>query len=59
MLKQDASKHYGGGAELARVLGLTRQAISFWPEQVPELYQYKLQVLTKGKLKAGALKAAK
>ncbi len=52
MTKQEAIKFYGSGAALARALGLTRQAVSLWPDIVPDLYQYKLQVLTRGKLKA-------
>lgn len=51
MQKSEAIEHFGGPQKLADALGLkSRQAIYAWPEEVPELYQYKLHHLTKGKL---------
>ena len=51
MRKSDAIEFFGGAQQLANVLGLkSRQAIYAWPEEVPELYQYKLAHLTAGKL---------
>lgn len=50
MQKSEAIKHFGGAPQLAAVLGLTRQAIYMWPEEVPELYRYKLHYLSGGKL---------
>jgi hypothetical protein len=37
-------------SKLARALDLSRQAIHKWPDEIPELYQYKLHHLTGGKL---------
>jgi hypothetical protein len=51
MQKTEAIEHFGGAAKLAHALGLkSRQAIYAWPEEVPELYQYKLHHLSGGKL---------
>jgi hypothetical protein len=51
MQKSEAIEHFGGATKLANALGLkSRQAIYAWPEEVPELYQYKLYHLTRGKL---------
>lgn len=51
MQKTDAIRHFGGAQKLAAALGLkSRQAIYAWPEEVPELYQYKLYHLSDGKL---------
>lgn len=54
MLKSQAIEFFGGTPSLARVLGLTRQAIHAWPQTVPDLYQYKLHHLSDGKLPIGA-----
>jgi hypothetical protein len=52
MQKTDAIRHFGGAQKLASALGLkSRQAIYAWPEEVPELYQYKLYHLSGGKLR--------
>lgn len=52
MLKTDAIEFYGGAQKLARVAGLkTRQAIYFWPKVVPDLYQYQLYYLSRGRLR--------
>lgn len=53
MQKSEAIEHFGGVAKLAGLLDLTRQAIYMWPEQVPDLYRYKLHVLSGGKLPLG------
>ncbi|MDX7900118.1 Cro/CI family transcriptional regulator [Aeromonas media] len=50
----DAIAHFGGIAPLAKALGVKTQAISQWKERVPELRSYQIEVLTGGKLKAGA-----
>lgn len=50
MQKSQAIEHFGGVAKLAGLLNLTRQAIYMWPEIVPDLYRYKLHVLSDGKL---------
>lgn len=52
MLKRKALKHFGGnGAELARALGISRKAVSDWGDIIPEGSAYKLQVITRGKLR--------
>ncbi len=51
MHKKDVIEHYGTQEEAARALDLTRQAVSAWPDIVPEGVAYKLQVLTGGKLR--------
>jgi hypothetical protein len=51
MQKTEAIEHFGGASKLAAALGLkSRQAIYAWPEEVPELYQYKLHHMSGGKL---------
>lgn len=50
-LKQ-AIKHFGTKAELARKMGVTRQAITGWGDGIPAGRQFQLEVLTGGKLKA-------
>ncbi len=59
MKKSDAVAHYGTAAELARALGISRQAVHFWRDDVPELYQYKLQYLTNGALRVTEAPPAK
>jgi len=43
MNTSDAVKRYGSKAELARVLGITPQAISQWGDELPELQALKLE----------------
>lgn len=47
-------KKGGGKGKLAAALNVSPGAVSHWVEdgKIPELQQYKLQALTKGKLKA-------
>ena len=47
--KQEALAAFGGnGAELARAFGLTRQAVSAWPDgPIPEGYALKLRFVLK------------
>jgi hypothetical protein len=47
----DAVQHFGGRRQVAEALGVTRQAVSKWGKYVAEGSAYKLQHLTKGKLK--------
>ncbi|HHQ4887274.1 TPA: Cro/CI family transcriptional regulator [Aeromonas veronii] len=54
MKKQDAIDHFGGAAKLALALGCKPQAISQWRDHVPQGRAYQIEVLTGGKLKAGA-----
>lgn len=52
MNKAEVIAHFDGSpTKVARALGLkSRQAIHAWPEEVPELYQYKLNHITGGAL---------
>lgn len=50
MLKADAIKFFGSAPKLGAVLGITRQAIYLWPEEVPERWQFQIHHLTGGQL---------
>ncbi len=53
MKKQQALDHFGGNAsKLARLCGITPQAVHLWPEEVHESRQYELEVKTQGALKS-------
>lgn len=46
-------EHFGSVPEAAKALGYVRQAVYRWKtEGIPEPVQYKIQVLTGGKLQA-------
>lgn len=51
MLKATAVNHFGSQAAIAAVLGVSSAAVSKWVEVVPELQAYKLQVITRNKLR--------
>lgn len=51
MFKDDVIKFFGNSRKLARVLNMSPSAISQWGKVIPEKNAYKLQYLTKGKLK--------
>lgn len=51
MLKKDAVKFFGSGSELAKRLGIRRQAVYQWPDVVPFKKAMRLEELTKGSLK--------
>ena len=50
MRTQEAIEHFGGVTKLADVLGLTRDAIYKWGQYPPNETQYKLMVLSGGRL---------
>jgi len=53
MRKSDVLSHFGGNqSEVARVLGITRASVNGWPDLIPEAQAYRLERLTRGKLKA-------
>ena len=52
MKTRDAIKHFGTQAELARALGIQRQSIKSWGEDVPLARQYQIEKLTEGQLQA-------
>ena len=52
MQKLEAIRHFGSAQKVAEAVGLkSRQAIYAWPDEVPDLYQYKLHHLSGGLLK--------
>jgi hypothetical protein len=51
MTKEQAIAYFGSGAELARVLGCSRQSVHGWRE-VPLGRQFQIEVLTDGALRA-------
>ncbi|MDX1538851.1 Cro/CI family transcriptional regulator [Arsukibacterium sp.] len=57
MKKADVIAHFGGVTETAKALGIKSQAVSQWPEDVPELRVYQIEKITAGALKADQLKA--
>jgi hypothetical protein len=47
MTKEEAIRRAGGEAALARILGVTRQAVNLWTE-IPPLRMYQLKELRRG-----------
>lgn len=52
MTKSDLISYFGSRAAVARALGITRAAISAWPERPPLGRQFEIEVLTHGALRA-------
>jgi hypothetical protein len=46
---QDIFDHFGNQTLLARRLGLTPQAVSFWGDSLPKLRAYEILELAQGK----------
>lgn len=53
MTKKQAIKVFGSRAAIARKCGISRQAVSKWPEAIPFYWAYYLAAISDGKLKAG------
>jgi transcriptional repressor of cell division inhibition gene dicB len=51
MLTKDVIDHYGSRAAVATALGISRVAVGKWGDTVPEGSAYKLQVISKNKLR--------
>ena len=51
MFKKDVVQYFGNQSRTAEALGITHQYVSLWPEIVPELWAWKIQGITDGKLK--------
>jgi hypothetical protein len=51
MKLQDAIGYFGSRNKIAKALGVTRQAITRWRDGIPALQQYRIEEMTKGKLK--------
>lgn len=54
MKKQAAIDYFGSASKVSIVLNISRQAVSKWPEKIPEKQALKLEKLTRGELRAGA-----
>lgn len=54
MLKSHVLDHYGSLNSVAKALGITKSAVSQWPDVIPEGNAYKLQFLTSGVLRVDA-----
>lgn len=52
MKKAEVIAHFGGVTETAKALGIKSQAVSQWPDDVPELRKYQIEKITNGTLKA-------
>lgn len=52
MKKNDVISHFGTMTKAAEALGLTKSAISQWPDEIPQLRAFEIERLTGGKLKA-------
>ncbi|WP_312288824.1 Cro/CI family transcriptional regulator [Stutzerimonas nitrititolerans] len=53
MKTQDVADYFGSKKKLADALGIRPSAVTMWGETIPESRQYQIQVLSKGKFKAG------
>ncbi|EER47568.1 hypothetical protein AM305_07803 [Actinobacillus minor NM305] len=51
MKKDDVLKHFGTLERVAATLGISVSAVSQWGKIIPEKNAYRLQEITKGKLK--------
>jgi hypothetical protein len=53
MTYDEALEHFGGTQEkLAAALGITQPTVSVWKGVLPDAYQYQIEVITGGKLRA-------
>ena len=52
MLYDQVIQHFGTQVKLAAALGITQPTVSQWRGTVPARYQYQLEVITGGTLKA-------
>ena len=50
MLKSQAIKFFGNASRLGAKLGVTRQAVYQWPEELPDRWQYAIHHLSEGQL---------
>ena len=57
MKTQEAINFFGGRKQLAVALGITRTASYEWGEEVPELRQFQIEVITRGALLSDYSKA--
>ena len=56
MKTKDVTDYFGGVRKAAEALGVTTQAIYAWGEDVPQMRQPHIQIVTNGKLKMSKVK---
>ncbi|MDH1341883.1 Cro/CI family transcriptional regulator [Ectopseudomonas oleovorans] len=56
MKTKSAADFFGSKKKLAEALGISPSAVTMWGDDVPELRQYQIERLTRGKVKRGAAK---
>lgn len=52
MTYSELLQHYGTQVSIAKALGITQSTVSCWRGVVPAKYQYQVEVITGGLLKA-------
>jgi len=52
MKKSDVVAHYGTASRAAEAMGVTKASFSQWPEEMPQLRAYQVEILTGGQLMA-------
>lgn len=53
MKTKSAAEFFGSKKKLAEALGISPSAVTMWGDEVPELRQYQIERITKGKVKRG------
>ena len=53
MTKQEVLDYFGGGAAVARALGISHPSVTNWTDPLPDLRQLEIERLTNGELRAG------
>lgn len=53
MLKTDVIRYFGSATKTARALGISKSAVSHWPEIVPAIRALQIAYITGGVLPAG------
>lgn len=51
MKTKSAAEFFGSKKKLAEALGISPSAVTMWGDDVPELRQYQIERITKGKVK--------
>ncbi len=52
MKKKDVLKYFGNSVQTAKALGITKQAVHYWPDEIPLGRACEIELLTNGALKA-------
>lgn len=55
MKTKSAADFFGSKKKLAEALGISPSAVTMWGDDVPELRQYQIERLTRGKVKRGTV----